>query len=448
MKKATFILLALTMVFGLSNCKDDDTPTLGAPPTDADAVFTYKASDANPNIIEFTASNADLTAKWDFGNSTNGEGTNAEATYPNAGTYTVTLTVFNSGGSNSSSQDITIDQDDPSLLNNPKYTLLTGGAAGGGSKTWVLDSTRAGHFGVGPADGTWPEYWSAQPGDKANSGLYSDRYVFKLKGFGFDHVTNGSVFVNNDQMAEFPGSYENADDATAPFADQLDETWTLVEGETDTTIEISGKAFIGFFAGTRTYRIMSISENELILRCQDSKDATLSWFVRLVPDDYPVDGGGGGGNDDKYDLPIDFESGEVKWSVFGNSTYSIIDNSQSSGINTSANVLETVHGNETWAGLFVDLKSNLDLTGADSMIAVKVWAPNAGTMRVKLENTENTNEFEERDVDVPTANTWVEVKVGFSTAATGLYDRLVLFPGWDVSDAGTYLLDDIKQSVK
>jgi PKD repeat protein len=437
----TFAVLALLF----SGCKDDDEPTLGEAPSDADAQFTYEATADNDNIIRFTAANSSLNAKWDFGNGTTGEGSVVEASYPNKGTYTVTLTVFNSGGSNSSSQEVVIAEDDPSLLNNPLYTLLTGGTAGGGSKTWVVDSTRAGHMGVGPVAGTWPEWWSAGRLDKSGSGLYSDEYTFHLQGFAFDHVTNGLVFLNDDQMSEFSGSYANADDASAPLSDQIGESWTLVEGDNDTTITISGQAFLGFFAGTRTYRVETLTENELTISYEDSKDATLRWWIRLVPDDYPTDGGGGGGTDPKFELPIDFESGTTEWNTFGNSTYEIKDNPFPGGINTSSKVLETVHGNETWAGLYVDLKDPLDFSGADSMISVMVYAPQTGTMRVKIENSGNTNDFEERDVEVTKANEWVEVAVGFSTAAVDSYDRLVLFPGWDVANAGTFYLDDIKQ---
>jgi PKD repeat protein len=450
MKKTTFLFLSLALILGISSCKDDEAPSLGEAPTSADAAFTYAATAENANTIDFTATNSGFTYKWDFGNALLGEGMTAQSSYPNKGTYTVTLTVFNSGGSASSSQDIVIAEDDITLLDNPLYTLLTGGIAGSGSKTWVIDSTRAAHMGVGPEAGTWPEWWSADPLNKANTGLYSDRYTFKLSGFKFDHITNGLVFLNNDQMANFPGAYDNSDDASAPFENQLDETWTLTEGE-DTMISISGSAFIGFFSGVREYRVETINENELTISYTDAVDATLRWYIRLVPEDFPVDnggggGGGGGGNTSGLALPFDFEGDAMEWTTFGGSTYGIVANPDMSGINTSANVLETLHGDQTWAGLFVDLKDPLDFTNGSPNLTVKVWAPAAGLMRMKLENIDDTGEFVEKDVNVPTANTWVEVSIDFSDAAAGKFARVVLFPGWDVANAGTFYLDDIKQN--
>ena len=450
MKKHILLILSLTVILGISSCKDE-RPTLGAAPTEADATFTFAPSADNANIIDFTATNSGFVYKWDFGNALLGEGETSQSNYPNAGTYTVTLRVLGSGGSATSSQEVTITEDDLSLLSNPLYTLLTGGIAGGGSKTWVIDSTRDAHMGVGPTTSTYGEWWEAEALIKTGTGLYNDRYTFNLEGFKFDHVTNGTIYMNDLHAGDFPGSYENKTDYSAPYGDQLGESWTLEEGD-DTTLTISGNAFLGFYSGVRTYKIINIEENQLLLRYGDTKE-DLVWYIRLVPEDFPVDGGGGGGggggpvNGSTVTLPIDFETGDLtEWEAFGNSTLSIIDNPQSGGINTSSKVLETVHGNETWAGFFVNLKENLDFTSGSANITLKVFAPVAGDFRIKLENFSKTTEFIEKDVTVNTANTWEEISIDFSEAEVGKYDRLVLFPGWNVADAGTFLIDDIKQN--
>ncbi|MFN5681450.1 MAG: carbohydrate-binding protein, partial [Bacteroidota bacterium] len=74
-----------------------------------------------------------------------------------------------------------------------------------------------------------------------------------------------------------------------------------------------------------------------------------------------------------------------------------------------------------------------------------VYAPATGTMRIKLENRDNSSEFVEKDVDITVANQWVEVSIDFSDAAAGKYNRMAMFPGWGVANAGTVYLDDIKQ---
>lgn len=439
-----FVAFALILMIGFASCKKDPDPVLTDPPTAADAMFNVNPTAANPNIIDFTALNSEVTASWDFGNGLTGSGTNVTSTYPNAGTYTVTLTVFNQGGSASSSQDVVIANTDPSLLDNPLYTLLTGGTAGTGSKTWVLDSVSATHFGVGPdpigAGGDFPEWYAAGPLDKAGTGLYSDEYVFHVNGFQFDMITNGTSYVHNSLNTDFPGSYENAGDYSAPYTDRLNETWTLTEGS-DTTITISGDAFMGMYTGVREYRVLTLSDTALWLQ-YGHHDGGLLWYLRLIPAGFVSSGGGP--TPTTYDLPLDFESGPMTWTTFGNSTYGVIANPDASGINTSANVLETVHGNETWAGLYVDLTTPLDFS-TNSSIAVKVWAATADSFRVKIENSSDTNDFVELDAMVTTPNTWEEISVDFSGSTSGVYDRLVLFPGWGIANAGTFYLDDIKQ---
>lgn len=354
--------------------KDDGTCEVISAPTVDDAAFTYAPSSGNPNIIEFTAVNSDMSAYWDFGNGTTGTGPSVSATYPNAGTYTVELIVSNSAGSNSSSQDIVIDQTDPSLLNNPIYTFLTGGVSGTGSKTWVIDSASATHFGVGPdpigAAGNFPEWWAANPNDKPGCGLYNDRYVFHLNNFQFDMVVNGDVYVNNELSADFPGSYENLTDYTAPYTDQMNETWTLTE-DADTTLSVSGDSFIGFWTGVRDYKIINVSDTSLWLQYTHHSGGLL-WYLRLIPEGFVSSGTGGGGG----------------------------------GGPTTPNVPDTV--------------------------------------RVKLENSADPNQFVELDATVTVFNGWEEVTVDFTGASSNIYDRVVLFPGWDTTDSTTYYMDDIK----
>jgi PKD repeat protein len=442
-----FLALGALVLFTAA-CGEDDEPTLGAPPSQGDAAFTYVASAQSDNIIEFTAANASVSASWDFGNGATAEGTNVTGTFPFAGTYTVTLTVQNSGGSASSTQDVIIAQDDGSLISNPVYDLLTGGTAGPGFKTWAVDSVTSGHFGVGPdpagAAGNFPEWYAAGPLEKTGSGMYDDLYTFKLGGFGFDMITNGNVFVNGASagVGLFNDTTAAVGDFRARFPDQIGETWTLTEG-VDTSITISGDAFIGYWAGTRTYQIISIDTNELFLRFVDgvANNPALAWYLRLVPEGFisnpepPAP---------SFNLPFDFETVQPVFTTFGNSSAAIIANPDASGINTSSNVAETVHGDEVWAGFFINLDSKLDFSTQTS-ITLKVWAPVVGDFRIKLEEQANTTNFVEVDATITTANTWEEITFDFSGTVAD-FDRLVLFPGWNVANAGTFYIDDIVQN--
>jgi hypothetical protein len=257
--------------------------------------------------------------------------------------------------------------------------------------------------------------------------------------------TGGDVYLNTKQASNFAGATQTTvGDYRAPYDDQLNEKWTLTMGATDTTLTVSGKSYIGYVTGVQTYKIVRISENELFLRYEDAADPALAWYIRLVPDDYPINSGGGGGTDPTFALPLDFEGTEPEFNVFGGSSYSFVTNPSKTGINTSNKVLETVHGNETWAGIYVNLSSKLNFS-TKKTITLKVWAPATGDFRVKLENSALTTQLIEKDVTITKANEWVEISVDFSDATADVFDRLVLFPGWGVANAGTYYLDDISQ---
>lgn len=449
MKKVFIICLSIVFA-GITACKDDD-PELGGAPSEADAGFTFTASAESNNIINFKSNRSDVIAIWDFGNSTSAQGSSATASYPRKGVYTVSLTVFSRGGSVSTTQEVNILEDDFSLLSDPLFALLTGGVDSVNGKTWVIDSANAGHFGVGPnpssALGDIPEWFSAPPNDKSGVGLYNDRYTFYLDGFQFDMVTQGEIYVHGDHQDKFPGAFQNKGDYTAPYPNQIGKSWTLnFEAGEDTTLNLSSGAFIGFNTQVNSYKIVSLTENEMIIRQLHDGNDGLAWYHRLIPEGYVPDagGGGGGGGSTGSSLPMDFETEEPEWTPFGNSTVAYIDNPDKRGINTSDRVLETVHGDETWAGFSVDLADDLDFT-TDTSIAVKIWAPTVGTMRIKIEDQDDENVFIEKDVSVPVAFTWIEVSVGFSGAATDTYNKLVLFPGWDVANAGTFYIDDVEQ---
>jgi PKD repeat protein len=278
----TLLLSILSIGLALVACQKYE-PTLGPAPSSADAQFTMAPSAANANIIELSAANPDIQCVWDFGNGTKAQGANVNATYPYAGTYTIKLTVFAKGGSRSSSQQVTIANDDFGLLNNPYYTLLTGGVSGPGYKVWVVDSAASGHMGVGPdpesALGATPEWWAAGANEKPGCGLYDDQYVFHLNAFKFDMITNGDVYVHNSLAASFPGSFQNLADYTAPFDNQMNESWLLTEGA-ETTITISGNAFMGFYTGPRVYRILSATDSTLHLQYGHHAGG-LKWYLKL-----------------------------------------------------------------------------------------------------------------------------------------------------------------------
>uniref|UniRef100_A0A2B4RXX3 beta-glucosidase n=1 Tax=Stylophora pistillata TaxID=50429 RepID=A0A2B4RXX3_STYPI len=117
---------------------------------------------------------------------------------------------------------------------------------GDNQRVWRIKNEVAGHLGVGPADKKNPIWWSANPNDKQNKGVYDDRITFKKDG-SFTYQTNGSAFGKKGAMdTDFPsiaalglagnsGDYENV--PLAAFGGR----WVLTAPQGQETLTLSNK---------------------------------------------------------------------------------------------------------------------------------------------------------------------------------------------------------------
>ncbi len=447
MKKIS-IFYALAALFLLGACSNDDDDDNGiAPLTEQDAAFTFAPSADNPNIINFTASNPNLLLNWDLGNGRTAQGAQATGTYPLAGSYTVTLTANNALGSVTSSQVIVIERTDPTLLDREIFNLLTGGVDSVNGKTWVIDSLRAGHFGVGPnpaTGGDFPQFFSAPALDKAGSGLYSGEYTFRLANFGFTQETNGLVYLKDDFEGRFPGAFDpGVGDRSAPFTAPTGMQWTIEEPEEGfPRLTLSQNGWIGFYVGSeRVYEIIDLKENQLIIRTAQENQEDLFWYHTLIPAGFDS-GGGDPVVVVKATLPLNFDTQSPTINSFEGNVATIIDNPDKSGLNTTDKVLQLEKGFQGFSGSLFDLENAVSV-GASTTATLKVWAPQAGVFRFKIENSANNNQFVEADANVETAQTWVELTFNLPSETALSLDRIVLFPSWDVPNGGTFFVDQI-----
>ncbi len=125
-------IAALLIVLISCEPQDNDDHSLGTPDTiTADQVsFRYSKSPTNNNIVTFvntTQSKVPMALKWDLGNGTITKERNPTGEYPYAGDYTIKLTVYTSDGTEVTvSQSLSIEKNDFTLLNVPKYRSLGG----------------------------------------------------------------------------------------------------------------------------------------------------------------------------------------------------------------------------------------------------------------------------------------------------------------------------------
>ncbi len=294
-KYSLFAAIALFAGLTFAGCSanTDDDHGLAKAPSVTSITFTQSPQTAvSPNRIDFTNTSAvSGVALWDFGNGSTAKGNTATTDYPFAGNYTITMTLYTEGGSVSTTQMITIANDDFALLDTPNYRNLTGGPDDLDGKTWVFDQYHEGHFGVGPAgDPTaGPAWWAAPAMAKDETSLYTQKFTFIQRDVQFKWENNGYIYTNQLGVDALSASVDEETpdgDFDVPYVPADDLTFSL--NETDMTLKLSGGAFFGNYQGTSTYTIVSLTETELYLYCQSGTDNN-GWWYRLIPEELNIE---------------------------------------------------------------------------------------------------------------------------------------------------------------
>jgi len=137
--------------------------------------------------------------------------------------------------------------------------------------------------------------------------------------------------------------------------------------------------------------------------------------------------------------------------VYGNPGYLdivAINNPDKSGIDTSARVGRYTDQNGSFHALVIPFADNIPLTATLNQIKIKVWAPKAGRLLVKLEGGGSPSK--EKDAQITETNKWVEYTIDFSDQVGASHRSLVFFfnAGTEMAAGDIYYIDDIQLAVK
>ena len=322
MKNIVKLFFAVLLTAGMvTSCMPDENFSMTAPGTLGAVTFSEAASPQTPNIRIFTNTTnmsglGVYNVVWDI-DGTRATGVTARGYFPFAGTYTVTMTVTNSLGSSSTTQQITIANDDMDLVDTPLWRMVTGGADAPDGRTWVLDRYNnftaqvrealdrdiRGHAGLyilggPPSQGWWgagPNHWGA--GAAPMVGIYDMTFTFVQVGttlttaspaglgYGRDRVISAaglpitwySNVVNRDGDAAFTytgGSYNFALAETGPH------------GFPQMTLGAGG--FMAYYVGSQVYDIIYLSNNVMALRVGNTLENQQWVFIFTTPEyNYP-----------------------------------------------------------------------------------------------------------------------------------------------------------------
>ena len=215
MKNSLLAIFLFSMIFTVG-CEDDSS-SVDLPM----ARFTYTVDEDNGLMVMFT--NASLNAdsySWDFGDEESSTEMSPSHTYAADGTYDVTLTATNSGGSDMATETLELAREL---------------ALADLNDTWKV-APEAGALAVGPnqGDGSW---WSLSEADLATRSCFmDDKYTLN---------TDGSFSIEMDGETWLEPWQADAEICGAPVAPH-DGSGSYTYEATETTLTLSGEgAFMG-----------------------------------------------------------------------------------------------------------------------------------------------------------------------------------------------------------
>jgi len=290
LKIGVFAFLSLLL---MTSCDPQDSSdySLGDMPTPDQLDFSATPTTANANIIEFAnTSKVKGLAIWELGDGSKAKGQSTKVSYPFKGEYTIVMTLYTTGGSSTITKTITIAKDDMTLLDTPMYNYLTGGASNVNGKTWVFDQYYPGHFGLGPVDLVKPEtpnWWSCKAEEKKESSMYTQEFTFTQVGVKFGWKNNDSVYSNDKGRAALAAlGYPNS---VIPGAGDFDiaympkTNFTFALDENAKTITLSDGAFLGHYAGSSKYEIVTLTADVMYVKCRSLTEVGNIWWYRFIP---------------------------------------------------------------------------------------------------------------------------------------------------------------------
>ena len=291
-------LVALSLVFASACSNDDyDIGEIAAPTNLQVETNVVGQSEDMPDgdgsgevTFNATADGA-MTYKYVFGNGSSVTSSSGVYThqFSETGTkiYTVNIIAYGPGGTASSmlvDVEVLVTYEPPADL----IDKLVG-------KEWRIKAEVPGHFGLGPVGGLGgPEFFAVSANEKAEVGMYDDRYIFNDDGT-FTHITNanndepemdpsGTVFGRINLVDQLGVScdceVQGADVLNIPYNDYT-ENWSISAPGGNETINLTGLGFIGYYiGGNHRYEIFDRSgTNELILRSTDGNGEFDWWFI-------------------------------------------------------------------------------------------------------------------------------------------------------------------------
>ncbi|MGI6232547.1 MAG: hypothetical protein ACOYJF_06830 [Prevotella sp.] len=277
------ILGALAALFLITGCSPEDYDSVDENGLPVAENTTVTASvDQETNLVTLTMEGDAIYPIWiEEGTKTTTYSTTNPLSkiYSTAGDHTVYYRVGNHNGISQGQQSVTFHIDNSLVDFSSYYTMLKG-------KEWRIDNTATGHLACGESGTDGTGWYSAQPNEKADMGLYDDRLTFSEDGtYTYSPGEGGTVFVNTGcTLFNNPGT---GSDYTAEV-DSQETTYQLsVEGE-DVYMTFPANNLFPYIPADEAYnnslklRVESLTPSQMVLIWDNG---SIAWHYILTSAD-------------------------------------------------------------------------------------------------------------------------------------------------------------------
>ena len=208
---------------------------------------------------------------------------------PEAGTYTIDMKIGNRNGFSQGTISKTFTFNETKIDYSADFRRITG-------KEWRIANKEVAHMGCGPAGTAGTEWWSAQPNDKKDFGVYDDRITFTAdnrKGgtYTYNAGADGMTYVNWGTSFNPTGAEPDVDVAlgnqTSTWSFEVYD-WEDAEGNVtkQTYIQLGENTLFPYISSNAQYenpkfRIETLTATKMVL-VYDAPDRSIAWRFILT----------------------------------------------------------------------------------------------------------------------------------------------------------------------
>ena len=373
---------------------------------------------------------------------------------PEAGTYTIDLKIGNRNGFSQGVVSKTFTFNETKIDYSADFKRLC-------DKEWRIANKEVAHMGCGPAGTAATEWWSAQPDDKKDFGVYDDRITFTAEtrkggSYSYNAGEDGMTYVNYGTSFNTEGAGADLDVAlgnqTSTWSFEIYD-WEDAEGNVtkQTYIQLGANTLFPYISSDAQYqnpkfRIESLTAKKLVL-VYDAPDRGIAWRYILTNGEDEPD------NNDTPTLDWDYESGANLWksvddgTLFDTFGYWFADDSWTA-LGTQPEAKHTADayeitlpegmGGSQWQGQFhIDTKLTASAEKAYNFYFVMEADNDCPGVTVKLTDSGDSNFFCEGRHDVKADQPFIFKLEGATLKEGKNADAIRLFFDFGGSPAGT-----------